>query len=218
MIRLVTILFLLICRIGFAQQEIDADLLHIKARMDAVQQFSATVVLDLDVPFIRMPTKTAKISYERGKQTTFSSQDFVMLPKRGLDFSLTELFKYPFITVERGTEMRNGKSLKILNVIPTDNRSELALATLFMDVENQRIVQSEINTRKEGSYTLQMQYANEKDMLPNYLEAAFAVERLKIPFNFMGKDTQIDRKQMKAKDTKTGVIKMQLKDYNIKYN
>lgn len=217
MIRLVTILFLLICELGFGQ-EIDADLLRIKARMDAVQRFSAIVVLDLDVPFIRMPTKTAKIHYEKGKQTTFSSQDFVMLPKRGLDFSLTELFKYPFITVERGVEVHNGKSLKLINVIPTDNRSELALATLFMDVKKQRIAQSEINTRKEGSYTLQMEYAAEKDVLPSYLEATFAVERLKIPFNFMGKDTQIDRKKMKNTTIKSGKIKMQLKDYHIEFN
>ena len=83
-------------------QQIDQDLLRIKKRMDSVKQFSASLVLDLDVPFIKMPTKTAKIVYSVGKRMEFSSKDFVMLPKRGLDFSLSEIFKYPFITVDRG--------------------------------------------------------------------------------------------------------------------
>jgi len=185
--------------------------------MDSVKQFSANLVLDLDVPFIQMPTKTAKITYAVGKKMMFSSKDFVMLPKRGLDFSLSEIFKYPFITVDRGVEKRNGRVLKVINIIPTTNQSELALATLYMDTKAARIVQSEINTRKEGSYTLMMNYAQLKDILPNYVEATFAIERLKIPLNFMGKGTTIDRKKMRGMETKTGKIKMKIKDYMIRY-
>lgn len=217
MMRFVFILLLFITQICAAQQQIDADLLRIKARMDKVQQFSATITLNLEVPFINMPTKSAKVNYTQGKKMIFSSSDFVMLPKRGLDFSLSEIFKYPFITVDRGFETRNGKSLKVINVIPTDNRSELALATLYLDVAAKRLVESEVNTRKEGSYTLSMQYASAKEILPNYVEATFAIERLKIPLNFMGKDTEIDRKKMRSMETKTGKIKMQLTDYTIKY-
>ena len=214
MIRLVFIVFLFIAQMG-AAQSIDADLLRIKERMDGIKQFSATITLNLDVPFINMPTKSAKVNYAQGKRMTFSSSDFVMLPKRGLDFSLSEIFKYPFITVDRGIEERDGKSLKVINVIPTDKRSELALATLYMDVKAKRMVASEINTRKEGSYTLFMQYASVKDILPSYVVATFAIERLKIPLNFMGKDTKIDRKKMRSMDTKTGKIKMQIRDYHI---
>lgn len=214
MIRLVFILFLFVAQMG-AAQSIDADLLQIKERMDGVKQFSATITLNLEVPFINMPSKSAKVNYAQGKKMMFSSSDFVMLPKRGLDFSLSEIFKYPFITVDRGFETRNGKSLKVINVIPTDKRSELALATLYMDVKAKRMVESEINTRKEGSYTLLMQYASVKDILPSYVEATFAIERLKIPLNFMGKDTKIDRKKMRSMETKTGKIKMQITDYNI---
>lgn len=184
--------------------------------MDAIQRFSATVVFDLDVPFIRMPTKSAKITYSKGEKMGFSSSDFVMLPKRGLDFSMSEIFRYPFITVERGVEKKNGLLLKVINVIPTDKRSDLAMATLYMDAKAKRIVESEINTRKDGSYILSMKYARAGDLLPSYVETTFAIERLKIPFNFMGKDTKIDRKKMRAMETKTGKIKMQIKDYSIK--
>ncbi|WP_134090471.1 hypothetical protein [Olivibacter sp. XZL3] len=214
--RFVFVLFFLWSAKAAFTQEIDADLLAVKKKIDAVQQFSATVIFDLEVPFIRMPTKSAKISYARGEKMQFSSSDFVMLPKRGLDFSMSEIFEYPFITVERGIKKKDGLLLKVLNVIPTDTRSDLAMATLYMDTKANRIVESEINTRKDGSYVLSMQYASERDILPNYVETTFAIERLKIPFNFMGKDTQIDRKKMKETETKTGKIKMQIKDYSVK--
>jgi len=216
MIRTLFIFLLFAAQLASAQQ-VDPDLLRIKKRMDSVKQFSASLILDLDVPFIKMPTKTAKINYAVGKKMMFSSKDFVMLPKRGLDFSLSEIFRYPFITVDRGLEKRNGRSLKVINIIPTTNQSDLALATLYMDTKAVRIVQSEINTRKEGSYTLLMNYAQLKDILPSNVEATFAIEKLKIPLNFMGKGTTIDRKKMRSMETKTGKIKMQIKDYNIKY-
>lgn len=210
-------LLLLTFTAGIARaQTIDADLLRIKQRMDSVKQFTAKVILDLDVPFIKMPTKTAQIKYAKGKKMEFSSSDFVMLPKRGLDFSLNEIFKYPFITVDRGTETRHGKLLKVINVIPTDNKSDLALATLYMDTRASRIVESEINTRKNGTYNLFMQYAPGNSVLPGYVEASFAIERLKIPLNFMGKDTKIDRKKMRGMETKTGKIKMHFENYIVK--
>ncbi|WP_295769943.1 hypothetical protein [uncultured Mucilaginibacter sp.] len=213
--RLLLLAFTLLTTTLVYAQKVDADLLRIKQRMDSVAKFTATVTLNLDVPFIQMPTKKAQVSYAKGKRMQFTSKDFVMLPKRGLDFSLSEIFKYPFITVDRGTEKRNGKALKILNVIPTDAKSDLVLVTLYMDTKAARIMESEVNTRKDGSYSLIMQYDAARDILPDYVEAAFAIEKLKIPFNFMGKDTKIDRKKMRGMDTKTGKIKMKMSDYKI---
>lgn len=209
------IILLLFIPLFTVAQQVDKDLLYIKQRMDSVKQFSATVTLDLEVPFINMPTKTAKMKYEKGKEVKFTSEDFVMLPKRGFDFSLSEIFEHPFITVDRGTEKINEKTVKVLSVIPTDNKSELALVTLYLDTKHKRIVKSEINTKKDGSYTLLMQYAANKDILPSFIEAAFAVEKLKIPLNFMGKDTKIDHKKLKEEGTKTGKIKMKITNYTI---
>ena len=196
-------------------QEIDADLLAIKAKMDAVNTFSAKLQLDLDAPFINMPTKRATMEYQRGKDLKFSSDDFVILPKRGLDFTLSELFEHPFITVDRGMQTLDENQVKVLNVIPTGDDSDMALATLFLDTEQQRIAASEITTKKNGTYKLKMQYDQTSTVLPNYVEVAFAIEKLKIPLNFMGSDTKIDRKTMRNMDTKTGVLKLKITDYQI---
>ena len=73
---------------------------------------------------------------------------------------------------------------------------------------------SKITTKNQGSYTLKMQY-NAAEILPYHMEVSFAIENLKIPLNFMGNDTKIDRKAIKNTQTNTGIVKIQIKNYDI---
>ncbi|GLU44921.1 hypothetical protein [Allomuricauda sp. NBRC 101325] len=213
--NLIGLLFFIFGITSLSAQEIDGDLLKIKSRMDAINEFSAELQLDLDAAFINMPTKYASMHYTKGKDTKFSSDDFVVLPKRGLDFAFSELFEHPFITVDRGIETKNNKEVKVLNVIPTDNQSDMALATLYLDVKNERISASEITTKKNGTYALEMEYPDLDAILPSQVQVSFAIEKLKIPLNFMGSDTDIDRKTMRQMDTKTGKITLLISNYKI---
>ena len=213
-------LFMLFCLLNiFGQKlsaQVDGDLLKIKQRMDSIAQFTATIKLEVDISFINMPTKYAGMTYAKGKSPKYSSDDFVMIPKRGLDFTLDKIFEYPIITIDRGTEIRNGKQYKAINVIPTDKRADFSIATLLLDTGNQRVAESEINTKKDGTYILVMRYENENVLLPAMVEVNFEIERIKIPLNFMGKGTDIDRRKMRAEGMKTGKIFLQMSNYQIK--
>lgn len=197
-------------------QNIDADLLKVKQRLDSIVFFSTQLKLAVDISFINMPVKTAKMVYTKGKRVKFSSDDFVMLPKRGLDFSLNSLLEYPFITVDRGVEQRGGKLLKAINVIPTDKRADFSIATILLDTKLKRVVETEINTKKDGTYQLNFQYNTDQKVLPDKVTVNFEIEKIKIPINFMGKDTQLDRKKMRAAGTKTGAIYLTMSEYQIK--
>jgi hypothetical protein len=199
-------------------QTIDPDLIRIKERMDSIQYFSADLKLAIDISFINMPTKRAKMKYQKNKPIKFSSEDFVMIPKRGLDFTLNQLLAYPHITVPRGDEMRNGRKYKAINIIPTDSKADFSIALVLIDVQNRRITESEISTKKDGSYKLIFQYEKNTSALPSFVEVNFEVEKIKIPFNFMGKDTDINRKKMRADGTKTGKIFLTITNYLINYN
>ena len=61
-----------------------------------------------------------------------------------------------------------------------------------------------------------MKYDNVNMLLPAMVEVNFEIERIKIPLNFMGKGTDIDRKKMRAEGTKTGKIFLKLSNYQIK--
>jgi len=211
-------LFLLvqIIWIGLSAQEIDADLLKVKNRLDSILSFSTQLKLEVDISFINMPVKKAQMYYAKGKKVKFSTDDFVMLPKRGLDFSLNSLLEYSFITVDRGLEQRGTRTYKAINIIPTDKRADFSIATILIDTKLKRVVESEINTKKDGSYLLSFQYNADSKILPDKVTVNFEIEKIRIPINFMGKDTQLDRKKMKAAGTKTGAIYLTMSNYQIK--
>lgn len=212
--RLIGLLIISSCTFVHAQQH-DPDLLYIKSRMDSIQSFSVDLTLDVDIDFINMPTKKVKMKYTKNKPIRFSSEDFVMLPKRGLDFTLNSLLSYSYITVPRGEEIKNGKKYKAINIVPTDPNSDFSIALLLLDISNMRIAESEISTRKDGTYKLLMNYAKPTEVLPTKVEVAFEVQRIRIPFNFMGKDTEINRKKMRESGYKTGKIYLTMSNYII---
>ncbi len=199
-------------------QQVDGDLLAIKERLDAIIAYEAEMSLDIQADFIKMPTKYASVTYTKNQPLEFSSDDFILIPKKGLDVTMSQLFEHPFITVNRGFEKQDGKTYKVVNVIPNDDKSDYSIAKIVMDTVITRIVSSEIHTKKEGSFTLQMKYTDKKAILPEQLEIFFEMERLRLPFNFLGKNAKIDRKKMRSQEIQSGSILLNFKDYKIKYH
>jgi len=187
-------------------QGIDSDIIKIQNRMDTILKFSAEVKIDVDISFINIPEKSARIEYTKNEDTKVFSEDFVLIPKKGLDVSLYQLFKNPFITVDRGTELRNLKKYKLINIIPTNRKADFSIATVLIDTDNSRVIEYEINTKKDGSYIVKMNYDKSISILPSKIEVTFEIERIRIPLKYMGKDVQINKENYKSNDPKTGNI------------
>jgi len=217
MIQRLTLILLFVSSFSSLAQEQDEDLLRIKERLDTVSAFTADLKLDVDISFINMPQKTATVEFKKGEPMSFSSEDFALIPKRGLDFSFQELFEYPFITVDRGMKTVDGKKLKVVNIIPTDKKADFSIATLYLELNAEQIAISEISTKKDGIYTLLLDYPDSEAVLPSQVEVQFEMERIRIPLNFMGKEIDVDRKKMRKEEVKTGKIFLMLVYKTISY-
>ena len=200
------ILFFLLGFWNMQAQAIDPDIIIIQKRTDTIVKFSAEVKIDVDISFINIPGKSARIEYTKNEDTKVFSEDFVLIPKKGLDVSLYQLFKDPFITVDRGTETRNLKKYKLVNIIPTNRKADFSIATVLIDTDNSRIIEYEINTKKDGSYIVKMNYDKPTSILPSKIEVVFEIERIRIPLKYMGKGVQVDKETYKSNDPKTGTI------------
>lgn len=198
-------------------QNIDADVLRIQQRMDTIQAFSAEVKLEVGISFVNIPEKNARIEYAKNQETKVFSEDFVLIPKKGLDVSLYQLFQNPFITVDRGTETRNGISYKMVNIIPIDKKADFSIATALINTTTNSIVEYEINTKKDGAYIVKMSYDKTPNILPSNIVVEFEIERIRIPLKYMGKDAQIDKKAYKSEEPKTGFIYLSFNYTNITY-
>lgn len=217
MIQRLILILLFVSSFSSLAQEQDKDLLRIKERLDTVSAFTADLKLDVDISFINMPQKKATVEFKKGEPMAFSSEDFALIPKRGLDFSFQELFEYPFITVDRGMKTVEGNKLKVVNIIPTDKKADFSIATLYLDLNTEQIAISEISTKKDGTYTLLLDYPTSESVLPSKVEVQFEMERIRIPLNFMGKDIDVDRKKMRKEEIKTGKIFLTLNYKAISY-
>jgi len=193
----------------FGQSGIPESLLEVKSRMDAVETAKGTVTLNLDIDFINMPEKKASISYVKGEPLDYESDNFIFIPKKGLDFSWNNLFDYQFIAVDRGIKEVSNEQVQTYSIIPDDKRADFSIMTLEVNLTNYQIVSAEISTKKEGTYQLKLDYDGSSP-LPSNVEASFELEKVRIPINFMGSDTDIDRKSMRSDGTKTGKVYLTL--------
>lgn len=201
--------------VGVARAQDTLILERLRVKMEQIDAFSATVRLETDIDFIRMPVKTARMSYEREQPVKLTSEDFVLVPKRGLDLVMWEIFKYDYIAVPRGEVQKNNTLCTVLNVIPEDRKAQYAIATLYIDQQTDRLVEAEIQTRKQGAYTLNMNYNKPEDLLPEKVEVSFEVEKVKIPIRYLAREGEVNREAYKADGVKTGKVVLYFDEYEI---
>ncbi len=202
-------LVLLGCSFLFAQ-EVDPLLLQVRGRMDSIATFRATVEMEVDISFVNMPVKQAEISYEKGKPIGVTSEDFVMIPKRGLDLTLNELFRYPFMTLNLGKVLHRGRECELIKVIPTTDAADFSIASLWVDPAALHVLKSQISTKKNGVYDIFYTYSETDEVLPTELRVEFEVSGVKIPLRFLGRDTQVDKDKMKEGQQERGAIYLRL--------
>lgn len=212
--RYFLIVFLLFGVVMLNAQSVE-ELDRLRDKMNDITSFSARVRLETDIDFIRMPVKTARMTYKREEPVKLESDDFVLVPKRGMDLLLWEIFKYDYIAVPRGQTLKGGVNCVTLNVIPEDKRAKYAIATLFIDTATDRLVEAEIQTRKQGAYTLNMFYDNKTNLLPDKVEVSFEVEKVKIPVRYLAREGEVDREAFKAEGLKTGKVVLYFDQYEI---
>lgn len=212
--RIIFVITFLVAPVLMSAQGVEA-LERLRVKMNDIASFSAQVRLETDIDFIRMPVKTARMTYRREEPVKLESDDFVLVPKRGLDLLLWEIFKYDYVAVPRGQDVLANIECEVLNVIPNDKKAQYAIATLYIDAHTDRLVEAEIQTRKQGAYTLNLNYGSPDDLLPEKVEVSFEVEKVKIPIRYLAREGEVNREAYKADGVKTGKVVLYFDDYEI---
>ena len=212
------VVLLVFSRVVLAQTA-ELELARVQERLDSIQSFEAQLTLELDVEYIEMPTKKAQIIFQKGKPLAFEADNFVMLPKKGLDFTMRELFKYPYMVVDRGYQEINGERYRQLSIIPQDRKADFAIATLLLDNKKDRIISSEISTKKQGTYSIAMAYGENDGPLPDSVTVSFEIQDVNLPIQYLTNNTdmEIDKKSVRSQGINEGRIYLMLSNYQIRY-
>ena len=216
--KLFSIVFLF-SMVGFSQsKDPEAILNKVKAEFSKIEDYTVDVKVKVDVDFLKMPDREAKIYYKQPDKIHIQSEGFAMLPKEGLNFSPLSLLNSNFTSFYVREDTLNRIVTSVIKVIPLDGRSDVILSTLWVDIKRDLILKVESSRKPEGTFTIDMDYLKtEKGFwLPSSLVFTFSIDRSILPrkFNF---DTDSDLKKAMEESTKvqTGKVFIDYSNYKV---
>jgi len=172
--------------------------------LQRVKSYSAEASIHVDVEFINMPDKTARISFEAPDKYDIASDGFLMIPKVGMKPMMDQLDLDKYQVVDRGTEELHGVEHVVINMIPLDRKSKVVLSTIWINPDAYLISRIETYTKKAGNFIVDLQYDGQ--VLPSQLTISFEVEGMNIPLKFFGNEAEVDKKAFRQAETNVGVV------------
>ena len=160
----------------------------INTKLNKVNDYSADVKIKLNVSFIKIPVKEAKVFYKKPDKIKMKSTGFALLPKKGVNFSLTTLLNKSYTSVWIKKELVNGANCDVIKIIPLVEDPDILLATVWIDRKNQLLLKVGANTKSNGSFLIDFIYNLKSNVfdLPEKLNFTFEVNKMSLPMGITG--------------------------------
>ncbi len=215
-----TIILIILCLIGFhsvfgQRPNPDSLIRKVLTEIEKVKSYKVDVEIEVDVEFINIPVKHATMYYKHPDKIKFKSDEFIMLPRKGLNNGIHKLLSEPYTSIYVGKELINETNNHIVKIIPLGKKPDIILATLWINEKNFLVSKSESSTRNEGTFTVKYSYLDKTLALPSEMEISFEIENLKIPLKFIGKTQGINIDPEKAKGKQEGKVYIRFKNYEL---
>jgi hypothetical protein len=165
-------------------QDITALITKVKAKLDKVNDYTATGVLKTDVAFIKAPVSKVVIYYKKPNRFRLKKNGGIsVLPKGGLNVNMSNVIgPNNFTALDAGDAVINKIKTKVIKLLPNDDNSDVVLSTLYIDEANLLICRAVTTTRDNGTYDMTMTYGKYAEYgLPDKLEFSFNTKDYKLP-------------------------------------
>lgn len=156
----------------------------VKAKLDQVNDYTAEGTLKTDVTFIKAPVGKIKVFYKKPDKFILKKDGGIsVLPKGGVSINNSTLISTDsYVALAAGETIVNGTKTKIVKVLPTDENSNLVLATLYIDELNLLVLKAVTTTKDNGTYEINMTYGKYGTYgLPDKIIFSFNTKDYKLP-------------------------------------
>jgi hypothetical protein len=160
---------------------------RVKAHHAPVRDFYAEVAIAVDVDFLRVPVKTAQVFYQQPDTWTFKAKGFLMIPKKGVKFSVASYLESQFSAFYVTSTVMDQTPVDVVKILPLAAENELVLATLWIDQTTSLLRHVEAHTCSAGIYQMHFVYANAPFDLPVQTAITFEVSRMQLPLKYIGR-------------------------------
>ena len=213
-------LVLLFSILAFSQSKNpDSILDRVKEEFNKIDDYTVDVKIKVDVDFLKMPDREAKIFFKKPDKIHIESEGFAMLPKEGLNFSPLGLLNSKYSSFYVREDTLNGIETSVIKVIPLEGGADVILSTLWVDTKRDLILKVESSRKPQGTFVIDLDYlkTDKGFWLPSSMIFSFSIDRSILPrqFNF---DADSDDKKAQEDSTKTRTGKVFLGYSNYKIN
>lgn len=180
---LLTLLVAVSAPVLFAQGE-TALINALKAKAQKVKDYKASGRMAIDVSFINAPPSAVQVYYKSpDKFKVVKEGGISILPKGGMSMNASALLlDGNYVTVPAGTAVVKGVTTKVIKLLPLDEKSDVVLATLYIDEKALLVRKASVTTRESGSYEIGMDYGRYAAWgLPDKLLFSFNTSNYKLP-------------------------------------
>lgn len=191
----------------------DIILKKLKEEFSKVKDYQVDVNIKVDVNFIKVPETKAKIYFKQPDKIHFDSEGFAMLPKEGMNFSPLSFLKNNYTALYEKEGNIAGHTVSIIKVIPSSEKGDVVLTTLWVDQRENIIRKVESTTKSNGTFTIDLNYeeGNRNYYLPQSMTFGFNIDKMNLPEGFNGQ-TENESKKNIGKST-TGRVYITYSNY-----
>lgn len=181
------VLFLAVANMTSIAQDNSKEILEaFKAKMERVQNYTADITIKVDVNFIKIKDRTAKIKFQAPDVYEIESDGFALLPKNSMGMESVELLEGGYTSILMGNEVVNGHNTAYIKVIPMNATGDIILAEMWIDEKNNLIRKMKSYSKDSGSFEMSFQYADHPYELPDNITIEFDIKNSKLPASMAG--------------------------------
>ena len=212
-------LYLSLCLIfvafGSSAQSAQELLGRLVSKLETVNDYSASVLIQADIPLIKILPSKAKIHFKSPDKFKVVSKGIAILPKQGFtDMNIFLSQPESYMVVLAGDKVIEGKQTKQLTVIANSSESDIILLKLWVEPLELLILAAEVTTRSSGNVNVSYKYDTQKQYgLPSVIEFKVNVKEFKMPKSIASNPHRSASK--KSDKRKLGTILLELTDYDV---
>jgi outer membrane lipoprotein-sorting protein len=156
----------------------------VKAKLDKVNDYTATGKMKTDVVFIKAPISNIKAYYKKPNKFQVKRDGGIsLLPKGGVSINISSLLlTEDYTAIDAGNGTIDNTPVRIIKLLPLNENSDVVLTTMYIDEKALLIRKASTTTKDNGTYDMQMNFGKYTDWgLPDKVIFSFNTKDYKLP-------------------------------------
>ncbi|MFW5656125.1 MAG: LolA family protein [Bacteroidota bacterium] len=185
----------------------------LKEKMMEVVRYEANVTIQVDVDFINIKERQARVTFQQPDQFDLKTTGFTLLPRKGAEMEYLQLLYGNHTALYEKEDTVGGHETSVVKIIPMTDETDIILAQIWIQKDNPRLLKMNTFTKSNGSFTMRFFYADHPFDMPDKIEITFDIKSFMLPASLSGDLKALEKKITEEKTQ--GKVILTYSDYRV---